>query len=201
MRPALWRGPRILLELHRCGRALLPLATVLYSMNGTGRIRNAPGGQDTGLGSSQRDDSLPLALVSPEPPEGEPESPLLPSRLPVQSPVLAFLPLRIAWGSGPSPESRVPSPLLRTLHCQLLPPRSSPQPPHLNGKVDEAADAEGVLHEVEDELHVLHQRQVIRHAEGEARDLLQNVPGHLPRAAGVSREWRGGGRRARHREA
>lgn len=59
---------------------------------------------------------------------------------------------------------------------------SLPQRPHLNGKVDEATDAQRIFHEVEDELHMLHQRQVVRHAKGKARDLLQNIPGDLIRA-------------------
>lgn len=36
-------------------------------------------------------------------------------------------------------------------------------PTHLDGKVDEPADVERILHQVEDELDVLHQRQVVGH--------------------------------------
>lgn len=35
---------------------------------------------------------------------------------------------------------------------------------NLNGKVNEAADVEGILHEVEDELNVLDQRKVVGHS-------------------------------------
>lgn len=44
-------------------------------------------------------------------------------------------------------------------------PASLPRPraTHLDGEVDEAADVEGVLHQVEDELDVLHQGQVVGH--------------------------------------
>lgn len=130
--------------------------------------------------------SVRLTLVPPEPPQGEPEPPLLPC-------------LGSCDGLPAPPNSLGLWPIARVLSCapcthgQPPPPPSSPRLPHLNGEVDEAADAEGVLHEVEDELHVLHQRQVVGHAEGEARDLLQNVPGDLTRAVGVSWGWRGGG--------
>lgn len=59
-------------------------------------------------------------------------------------------------------------------------PRAEPGPlAHLDGKVDEATDVEGILHQVKDKLHMLHKRQVVRHPQGKTGDLLQDIARYL----------------------
>lgn len=50
---------------------------------------------------------------------------------------------------------------------------------YLDGKVNKTTDIERILHQVKYELHMLYQRQVVRHSQGKAGDLFQDIARYL----------------------